>query len=398
MEGDMPDEYEYSPEQWTEEAQSTEAAQSGDAQSGPAPFQLSFSPAIPELLRKLNCSLALSTYQAGKLVFLSAPDDNRLIQLPRTFSRAMAIGMHGPNLAVATLDTVEVYANDPRLAPNYPKQPNTYDGLYAPRATYYTGRIDCHGLNWAPDTNEIWAVNTRFGCLATLSHQYSFLPKWTPPFVSEIVPQDRCHLNGVAMQNGRPKYVTCLSTTDEAEGWRKTIPGGGVLVDVESNEVIMSDLQMPHTPRMVGDKLYMLLSATGQLVRVDPSAGTYEVVQDLGGFVRGMEYYRDYLFVGFSKLRQNSSVFRSLPIAEKATFSGVAIVHEPTGALVGQIRYGQTVDEIFDVSVIPSFLRPGIVSLEGDIKSHAVTIPDKTYWARPREEQSAGQQTPQQAP
>jgi len=352
-------------------------------QGAPAPFQLAYSPQTPELIRKLECTIALSTYQAGKLIFVSALDDEHLSQLPRTFSRAMALGLHQHHLAVATIDTVEVYRNDPRLAPSYPNQPNTYDALYAPRMTFQTGRIDCHGLNWGNEG--LWAVNTLFGCLVTLSDSYSFVPKWKPPFVSDIAPEDRAHLNGVAFKDGKPKYVTCLATTDEREGWRKKIPGGGVLIDVDTNEILLGDLAMPHSPRLVGDKLYFLLSATGQLARADLSAGTYTVVKDLGGFVRGLEYYRDHLFVGLSKLRKNSSAFRDLAIAEKAQYSGVAIVHEPTGALVGELRYHQTVDEIFDVSVLPGLRRPGIISLEKEIKSGAVTMPEKTYWAVPRE-------------
>jgi uncharacterized protein (TIGR03032 family) len=346
-------------------------------------------------MRKLDCSVVLSTYQAGKLVIISAVDDTRLVQLPRTFSRAMAIGTHENKLAVATMDTVEVYANDPRLAPNYPNQPNTYDGLYAPRITYQTGRIDCHGLNWDAD-GRLWAVNTQFGCLATLSDRFSFEPQWQPPFVTELVPEDRAHLNGVAFQDGNPKYVTCLATTNEAGGWRKQIPDSGVLIDVETNEILLRDLPMPHSPRLVGDTLYMLLSATGQLVRANLDKGTYDVVQDLSGFVRGLEYYRDHLFVGLSKLRKNSSTFRDLPIAEKALFAGVSIIHEPTGAHVGQIRYQQTVDEIFDVSVLGGFLRPGIVSLEKEARANAVTSPEKTWWAKPPAHEAQGR--PQAAP
>lgn len=352
----------------------------------PVPFQLSCTPAVAELLRTLNMTLAVSTYQAGKLVFISPVDNDRLSQLPRTFSRAMAIGTQGPQMAVATLDTVELLVNDPRLAANYPPKPNTYDGLYVPRVTYYTGRIDCHGLEWGREG--MWAVNTAFGCLSILSPHYSFQPKWKPPFVSAIAPEDRCHLNGVAMEAGAPRYATTLGHDDERESWRKTLPNGGTLIDVHTNEVLLSDLPMPHSPRIIDGRLYMLLSATGEVVSVDPQARTYEVIQRLDGFTRGMTYYRDHLFVALSKLRQNSSTFKDLPIAQKATWAGVVIIHLPTGAVVGQLRYHQSVDEIFDLAAIPDFLRPGIVSAEKDTRGHAVTTPETTYWAVPRDEVS----------
>lgn len=353
--------------------------QSNSAQGAPVPFALTCTPAIPELLRKLEMTLAISTYQAGKLVLISPLSDDRLSQLPRTFSRAMAIGTQGPSLAVATLDTVELLVNDPRLAPNYPAKPQTYDGLYVPRMTFYTGRIDCHGLEWSREG--IWAVNTTFGCLAMLSNRYSFVPKWKPPFLSEIAPEDRCHLNGVAMDDGTPRFVTCLGRGNERESWRSTLPNGGVLIDVGSSEIVLDDLPMPHSPRLINGKLYMLFSATGEVASVDPAAGTYDVVQKLDGFVRGMTHHRDHLFVALSKLRKNSSTFRDLPIAEKAVWAGIVVIHEPTGAVVGQLRYEQSVDEIFDLAAIPGFLHPGIVSAEKENARYAVTMPEKTYWA-----------------
>lgn len=344
----------------------------------PAPFQLAYSPQIPQLLRQLRCSIVLSTYQAGKLIFLSAPDDERLVQLPRTFDRAMAVAVRGNHLAVATRETVEVFAADERLAPGYPSKPNTYDTLYAPRLTFRTGAVDCHGLEWGADG--VWAVNTNFGCLSTLSESYSFVPRWRPPFLSAIAPEDRCHLNGFAFAEGRPKYATCLSTADEREGWRKALPDGGVLVDVESNEVVLRDLPMPHSPRLVDGTLYLLLSATGRLARADVASGRVDVVRDLGGFVRGLAHHEGYLFVGLSKLRKNSSTFRDLPIADIADHSGVAIVHEPTGALVGEIRYHQSVDEIFDVAVLPGVVRPGIMRLNDPDGPREITTPQTTYW------------------
>lgn len=355
----------------------------GANRDAPVPFKLTTTPAVPELLRKLEMTLAVSTYQAGKLVFLSPVSDERLSQLPRTFSRAMAIGTNGPELAIATLDTVELLVNDPRLAANYPPKRDTYDGLYVPRVTYYTGRIDCHGLEWGRDG--IWAVTTTFGCLSLLSSHFSFEPRWKPPFLSDIAPQDRCHLNGVAMADGVPRYVTTLGAGDEPESWRKTLPNGGTVIDVSSNEVLLRDLPMPHSPRLIDGTLYMLFSATGEVVRMDPQSGSYDVVQRLDGFTRGMTYHRDHLFVALSKLRQNSSTFKDLPIARNATWAGVVIIHVPTGAIVGQLRYEQSVDEIFDLAVIPGFLQPGIVSAEKDTHRYAVTTPETTYWAVPRD-------------
>ena len=349
------------------------------AKQPPPPFSYTFSPNLPELLSQLDCTLVISTYQAGKVVFLSAKDDERLVQLPRTFPHAMAVGLDDDKMAIATRDEVVVLKNEPSLAPRYPNQPDTYDNFFTPRASYYTGRVDIHGLDWGKEG--LWAVVTAFSTLALVDDNYSFTPKWRPPFISSLAAEDRCHLNGVVMEEDIPKYVTALSDTDEAQGWRKVLPNGGVLMDVPSGEILLRDLAMPHSPRMYNGQLYMLLSANGELVQVDLQKGSYETVNTLQGFTRGMARCGDYLFIGRSRLRKNSSTFRDLPIAKKADSSGVTVIHLPTGALVGALRFESSVDEIYDVQVLPQMKRPGILNTEGDTYRRALTIPEGTFWA-----------------
>lgn len=354
------------------------------AKQPPPPFSCRSSPNVPELLNQLGCTIALSTYQAGKVVFLSARDDEKLIQLPRNFVRAMAIGIDGKKMAVATRDGVIVLTDEPTLARRYPNQPNTYDSFFAPRASYYTGRVDIHGLDWGKQG--LQAVVTSFSCLATVDDNYSFTPTWRPPFISALTPEDRCHLNGVVMTDGAPLYTTALGTGDEPQSWRKTLPDGGALIHVPSNEIVISDLSMPHSPRLYEGALYMLLSATGEIVRVDAEAGTYETINKIDGFVRGMARHGEYLFVGRSRLRKNASTFKDLPIAEKALTSGVTILHLPTGAVVGSIQFETSVDEIYDVAVIPDATRPGILNTEGEMYKRALTTPHATYWGAGEED------------
>ncbi len=298
----------------------------------PPPFSCTFTPSLPELFTQLGCTLVISTYQAGKVIFLSPKGDETFIQLPRDFAHAMAIGISKNRIAVASVNEVVVLAHDPSLAPGYPDKPNTYDTLFVPRATYYTGQIDIHGLAWG--TEGLWTANTSFSSLALIDDSYSFVPRWKPSFISELAGEDRCHLNGMAMQDGSPLFVTAMGTGDAPQSWRKTIPGGGVVMNVPENSIVLNDLPMPHSPRLFDGKLYLLFSATGEVVQADPEKGTYDVINRISGFVRGMCKYKDYLFVGLSRLRQNSSTFKDLPIAKKATYAGVAVIHLPTGGLV----------------------------------------------------------------
>jgi uncharacterized protein (TIGR03032 family) len=129
--------------------------------------------------------------------------------------------------------------------------------------------------------------------------------------------------------------------------------------------------------------LYMLFSATGDLVKIDPLNGSYEVITRINGFVRGMAYYNDFLFIGLSKLRQNSSTFAKLEIAKKSLYAGIAIVHLPTGSLAGEIKYHTSVDEIYDVQVLPGIIRPNIFNTIQSEYKQGLTIPGSTFWAKP---------------
>jgi uncharacterized protein (TIGR03032 family) len=350
------------------------------------PFHCTYTPSFTQLLHQLRCTVALSTYQAGKVVFISPKNENQLIQLPRSFKKAMGLGLHKNHLVVATMDEVVVLVNSPELARHYPKKTNTYDALYMPRAVYHTGMLDIHDIDWGKG-GEIYAVNTSFSCLIRIDHHYSFTPIWKPPFISKLASEDRCHLNGMAMENGAPRYVSAFNQGDQPQAWRAEVTTGGILMDVPSNELVATGLPMPHSPRIHQGQLYLLLSATGDLVRLDPATGQYEVVCRLNGFVRGLAFHGDFAFVGLSKLRSSSKTFSQLSIADKAVHAGVAAVHLPTGRLVGEMRYLNTVDEIYDVQVFPNIVRPNILNTDKPEHKLGLTTPQTTYWAPIPEEE-----------
>lgn len=349
-------------------------------QTPPPPFSCTYSPNLPELLRQLNCTIALSTFQAGKLIFLSAKNDDELTQLPRNFAKPMGVALHGNKMAIACLDEVLVLVNSPQLAMHYPVKPNTYDALFMPRASYFTGKIDIHDLDYGAD-GDLFAVNTSFSCIIKIDDNYSFTPIWKPKFISKLASEDRCHLNGMALKDGRPKFVTAFAATDTPQGWRENVTTSGILLDVDNGEIMARDLAMPHSPRLFDGKLYVLLSATGELVQVDENLGKVLQVTQLKGFVRGLCKHGDYVFIGHSRLRKSSSTFAKLKFAEQADFAGVTVVHLPTGAVVGEIRYQASVDEIYDVQIIPNCVRPGILNTEKPTYKLGLSTPETTYWA-----------------
>ena len=171
---------------------------------------------------------------------------------------------------IGTRDRIWSLRNAPDIAPRV-EPAGRHDACFLPRSCHVTGDIGVHEMAWAGD--ELWVVNTRFSCLCTLDPDYSFVPRWRPPFITALAAEDRCHLNGLAMVDGRPRYVTALGETDTAGGWRADKPQGGCLIDVPSGEIVARGLSMPHSPRWHDGRLWLLESGTGRLVLVDPATG-----------------------------------------------------------------------------------------------------------------------------
>lgn len=275
-------------------------------------------------------AVAISTYQAGKVAMIGW-DGARVTLLMRQFDKPLGMAIDGDRLALATRNVVWFFANAPVLAYDYnEQQPGRYDSLYLPRATYHTSDLHTHDLAFSG--GELVLVNTRFSCLAKLSLEHSFTPIWRPSFVSDLVPEDRCHLNGLAMVNGVPKYVTALGTTDRAGAWREKKASGGVVIDVDTHEIVLSGLAMPHSPRWHDGRLWVLNSGAGELLTVDPAHGKGEVVARLRGYLRGLSFVGPYALVGLSKIREKH-IFGGLPIQQQGIplQCGVAVAGTRTG-------------------------------------------------------------------
>lgn len=344
-----------------------------------APFTCSHTAELPELLVRLDCSLAISTYQAGKVMMVSS-DGEKIQLLPRQFDTPMGMAAKGNRLAVACAHEVIVLAHEPTMGASYPAKPATYDTLYMPRQTFYTGAVMMHDMDWNA-ADEMIGVNTSFSCLCRVDGEYSFTPLWRPHFITDLQPEDRCHLNGMAMQQGEPKYVTALGVSDTRQGWRDDKLKGGCIIDVESNEFVVTALSMPHSPRLFDGRLYALLSATGELIRVDVDSGSYDVVSQHSGFVRGMTLIGDHLFIGLSRLRKTHT-FGSLPLAQRDDLiCGFEVVHLPTGAKVSQFQFHATCEEVYDICVLPGLKRPGILGIDSPNHRKGIVLPEDSFWA-----------------
>src|SRR5262245_4948480 len=167
------------------------------------------------LLQELGASLLVSTYQANKLLVVRA-DGGGLSTLVRTFDRPMGLAVGPGRLALGTRSQAWFYRNAPDIAPRV-EPAGRHDACFLPRSCHVTGDVGIHEVAWAGD--ELWLVNTRFSCLCTPHPDYSFVPRWRPPFITALTAEDRCHLNGLALAPGErgvgtPRYVTALGATD----------------------------------------------------------------------------------------------------------------------------------------------------------------------------------------
>jgi uncharacterized protein (TIGR03032 family) len=365
-------------------------------------IECSISDAFAAWMSQAGGSVAVTTYQAGKVAVIGWDERQRqgalgarggqggqVTLLLRQFEKPMglAASADGKRLALATRHAVMLLADAPLLAPDYLEdQKGRYASLYLPRAAYFTGDINVHDLAFAAD-GTLWVVNTRFCCLSHLSAEHSFVPKWKPPFVSEVAPEDRCHLNGLAMVQGKPAYVTCLGETDDVGGWRANKAAGGVVVDVASNEVVLRGLSMPHSPRWYKDQLWLLNSGAGELWAVDVHTGRHVVVAGLPGYLRGLSFAGPFALIGLCQIREKH-IFGGLPVQQKykKLLCGVAVVDLRTGQQAAMLEFTSGVQELYEVLFLPGVRRPMVLNTEKDATRQAFTAPDFSYWLRPSNE------------
>jgi uncharacterized protein (TIGR03032 family) len=343
----------------------------------PAPLRAVHTTNFPSLLRQLGASLLVTTYQAGKLVMVRDEGDHLNTHF-RSFQAPMGLALGGGRLAVGTAIQVWEYVDVPAVTAKL-DPPGKHDACFLPRASHVTGNIQGHELAWGSG-GELWVVNTRFSCLCTLDRSASFIPRWRPPFVTALEPTDRCHLNGLAMVDGRPRYVTALGETDLPAGWRADKAKGGILMDVDSGEVITRGLSMPHSPRWYGGRLWVCESGAGTLGYIDPDTATYRPIAEMPGFTRGLDFAGGLAFVGLSQVRE-SAVFSGIPITERLADDertcGVCVVDLATGQVVALLRFETAVQEVFAVAVLPGRRWPELINDDDTRLENSFVVPDE---------------------
>lgn len=323
----------------------------------------SMSPGLSGFLGSQQIAVAVSSYQSGKFYLLGQNVDGGLLVHERFFHKAMGICVADRDtILLATLFQIMRFRNV--LGPGQQIN-NLQDACYVPREIFTTGELDVHDIGLLKDGRIVF-VNTLYNCLASTSGRHSFTPLWKPPFISKIIKEDRCHLNGLAMEDGVPRYVTAVSKSDTVDGWRDRRSDGGIVVDVRSGEIVIGGLSMPHSPRLHRGKLWVLNSGTGEIGWVERGSSaegaTFHVLAFCPGFVRGLAFHGKYAFVGLSKPRydrfEGLALDRKLAEADSEPWCGMQVIDLDTGACEHWFRIDGPVAELYDLGVVPGVVRP----------------------------------------
>ena len=313
-------------------------------------------------LARNNTSFAVSSYQSNRLILVGTMPDGTVSVHQQTLSRVMGMSWDRNGLWLAS--RVQLWRLE-NILPEGRLFEDTFDLLLMPRTTHITGDIDVHELAADGEGRPVF-VNTSYSCLATVDPVHSFQPIWKPSFISELVREDRCHMNGLGMLNGRPKYVTAVSQTDVANGWHGRPLPKGVIIDVETDEVVTDQLSMPHSPRVAPDgKLYVVDSGRGFLVEVDKGSGDIRDVAFCPGFLRGLAIINGYALTTVSKPRYGK--FEAMPICEELDsrnldpICAVMVIDLKQGEIVEWLRLEGDVQELFAVELMPGVKCPMVV-------------------------------------
>jgi uncharacterized protein (TIGR03032 family) len=349
------------------------------------PLHSQHTASFPPILEQFGISLAISTYQTGHLVLLRR-QGTAINTHFRSLARPMGIAHHAGRLAIGTQAEIWEFHNMPAVTKRL-EPPGQHDACFLPRRTNYTGDIQVHDLAWVSparlgpgkassgEREELWFVNTAFSCLCSRSDLHSFEPRWQPRFITKYLPEDRCHLNGLAAHDGKIRWVTALGETDEPGGWRRNKRNGGVLFDMAANEVITRGLSMPHSPRWHEGRLWILQSGTGGIGIIDLASGRYEEVARLPGFTRGLAFCGPLAFIGLSQVRE-TAMFGDIPLVESLPERncGVWVLDMRTAQTVAFLRFLNALQEIFAVEVLPCRY-PDLINDNAELLANSYDLP-----------------------
>ncbi|GAB5455095.1 MAG: hypothetical protein Hens2KO_13240 [Henriciella sp.] len=338
-------------------SEETPESESGDSEKAEAETKnttnISFSGDLYNFLAARNVSIAFTSYQTGILYILGHGLDRKLSLHQARYPQAMGVVGDGERIYLASLNQIVRMENV--LGPNQIAN-EKHDKVYVPRNFQTTGAVDLHEIG-VTNEGKIVFINTKYSCLCELSLKHSFKPIWKPNFISQIVAEDRCHLNGLAMVDGQPKYASAVCRSDVVDGWRDRRHDGGIIIDIDTDEIVADGLSMPHSPRVYDGKLWVANSGSGEIGWIDEKTKRFKPVAFCPGFIRGLAFIDGFAIVTLSKPRYKR--FDGLELADTLEkkdadpWCGVQVISLADGSVAHWIRFDGAIQEFFDVCVLP---------------------------------------------
>lgn len=364
-------------------------------------FSSTYTDNLPRILKALNISLAVTSYQSERVILVRSDGETIDTNL-KAFPRPMGIYADEERITLGTLNSViefkrcddilqsikkgsldntgnftkKVLEKDKEKMEKLKKQRDEElaevkkaDSLYLHRASLTTGMINIHDIAWGDEG--LWVVNSTFSCLSTLSPNSSFVARWKPKFISQLVPEDRCHLNGMAMLNGKPKYVTTFNMEDSLDSWSNGRIDYGTLIDIDTNEILIEGMIMPHSPKVYKEEIYLCESGLGLVWKYNPITKEKSLVIKLQGYTRGLYFYGGVMFVGTSQVRA-SEIKNPTPISKEydETYAGVWMINLETNEEIAHIKFDGDIDQIYDIAIIPNSTNPELLNIDSSLTRH----------------------------
>lgn len=346
-----------------------------DAPSHEAVIGFDYTRNFPLWLLEHNCSILISTYKAHKLLCLGIDEKTSKVSLIFTnLLRPMGISYDQITNTIysSNLGNIVQYENS---GLDKHEQWGNFDALFVPKRVDYGSDVDIHDLRVSINDNnrKIYYVSASLNSILTVSDHKSFDVFWTPKFISrnpdsklKIFREDRCHLNGLALVDNKPKYVTAACMRDYYYAWKEH-HGEGVVIDIETDEVVCSGLWAPHSPIWYNNRLYIGEAGTGQFGFVDLEKKEFIPKKFLPGFIRGISCHNNFALINISNDRHDTC-FAHLPLGHilkekgQKSLCGICVVNLDTFEIVNHFEF-QGLTEIYDITVLPNIIRPRIADI-----------------------------------
>jgi uncharacterized protein (TIGR03032 family) len=329
-----------------------------------AKLSVQASKGLGDWLHEQSLSLVVSAYQTGQLITIGSNEKGKIQLRSIRFDRSMGLARDDAGFWVATFNRIWRFG----FLPGSAAKGGKHDAYLVPQVSLMTGYVNAHDLAIAARGQPVFAASM-FNCIATTNNNTSFTPVWYPPFITDRAPRDACHLNGIALDKGKLRFATVLTQSNEPGAWRKDLAGGAIF-DVSSNAAVVENLAQPHSPRIHKGRLWLHESGKGVFGTIDK--GRFAEIIRCPGYARGLSFHGDVACMGVSKPRAanagGAALLDSLKAQNIEANCGLVLVDLKTGKVIHSLRFGDGIDEIFDVALL-GFRDPLLIDPSSDLAS-----------------------------